>query len=107
MTDLELIFTMLGEASTTEIARRKDAQGFPANRRTAKEGGKIAGDARKALEAKTGKPVVSASNNMALAGSSTDQAPSAFVETQTKTLPTKSKSKTATLKGKPRKQRSR
>ena len=66
MTDLELIFTMLGEASTTEIARRKDAQGFPANRRTAKEGGKIAGDARKALEAKSGKRVVGASNNLAL-----------------------------------------
>ncbi len=69
MTDLELIFTMLGEASTTEIARRKDAQGFPANRRTAKEGGTIAGDAREALEAKTGRPVVSASNNLALTGS--------------------------------------
>jgi len=69
MTDLELIFTMLGEASTTEIARRKDAQGFPANRRTAKEGGTIAGDARKALEAKTGRSVVSASNNLALIGS--------------------------------------
>ncbi len=69
MTDLELIFTMLGEASTTEIARRKDARGFPANRRTAKEGGTIAGDARKALEAKTGRPVVSASNNLALTGS--------------------------------------
>lgn len=68
MTDLELIFTMLGEASTTEIARRKDARGFPANRRTAKEGGMIAGDARKALEAKTGKPVVSASNNLVLTG---------------------------------------
>ena len=66
MTALELIFTMLGEASTTEIARRKDAQGFPANRRTAKEGGRIAGDARKALEAKSGKRVVSASNNLAL-----------------------------------------
>ena len=70
MTDLELIFTMLGEASTTEIARRKDAQGFPANRRTAKEGGTIAGDARRALETKTGKPVVSASNNLALTDSS-------------------------------------
>ena len=69
MTDLELIFSMLGEASTTEIARRKDAQGFPANRRTAKEGGMIAGDARKALEAKTGKPILSASNNLALTGS--------------------------------------
>ena len=40
MTDLELIFTMLGEASTTEIARRSDAQGFTENRTSAKEGGK-------------------------------------------------------------------
>lgn len=70
MTDLELIFTMLGEASTTEIARRKDAQGFPANRNSAREGGTIAGDARKALEAKSGKPVVSASNNLFLEGES-------------------------------------
>ena len=62
MTDLELIFTMLGEASTTEIARRSDAQGFVENKTSAKQGGRIAGDARKALEAKTGKPVVSKGN---------------------------------------------
>jgi hypothetical protein len=62
MTDLELIFTMLGEASTTEITRRSDALGFDENRTSAKEGGKIAGNARKALEAKTGKNVVSKSN---------------------------------------------
>jgi DNA-damage-inducible protein D len=62
MTDLELIFTMLGEASTTEIARRSDAQGFNENHTSAKEGGKIAGNARKALEAKTGKKVVSKAN---------------------------------------------
>jgi hypothetical protein len=62
MTDLELIFTMLDEAGTTEIARRKDAKGFPNNRSAAKEGGTIAGDARKALEAKSGKPVVSTEN---------------------------------------------
>ena len=62
MTDLELIFTMLGEAGTTEIARRKDAQGFVDNRKAAKEGGTIAGNARKALEAKSGKPVVSKEN---------------------------------------------
>lgn len=66
MTDLELIFTMLGEASTTEIARRRDARGFSANRSSARAGGTIAGDARKALEAKSGQPVVSASNNLAL-----------------------------------------
>ena len=62
MTDLELIFTMLGEASTTEIARRSDAQGFVKNKTPAKQGGTIAGDARKSLEAKTGKPVVSKGN---------------------------------------------
>jgi DNA-damage-inducible protein D len=65
MTDLELIFTMLGEASTTEIARRSDALGFIENRTSAKEGGKIAGNARKALEAKTGKKVVSKANYLA------------------------------------------
>ena len=65
MTDLELIFTMLGEASTTEIARRSDALGFYENRTSAKEGGTIAGNARKALEAKTGKKVVSKANYLA------------------------------------------
>ncbi|MHB8745776.1 MAG: BRO-N domain-containing protein [Gammaproteobacteria bacterium] len=62
MTDLELIFTMLGEAGTTEIARRRDAQGFVDNRKAAKEGGAVAGNARKALEAKTGSAVVSKTN---------------------------------------------
>ena len=66
MTDLELIFTMLGEASTTEIARRKDAQGFDPNRKVAREGGRIAGDAREALEVKSGRPVVSKQNYLAL-----------------------------------------
>ena len=65
MTDLELIFTMLGEASTTEIARRGDALGFIENRTSAKQGGTIAGNARKALEAKTGKAVVSKANYLA------------------------------------------
>ncbi|MDD5242018.1 MAG: hypothetical protein PHG47_09945 [Sulfuricella sp.] len=62
MTDLELIFTMLGEASTTEIAKRKDAQGLADNRKAAKEGGVVAGNARKELEEKSGKPVVSRQN---------------------------------------------
>ncbi len=68
MTDLELIFTMLGEASTTEIARRSDSLGFVENRSTAKEGDKIAGNARKALEAKTGTPVVSRANYLSITG---------------------------------------
>lgn len=96
MTDLELIFTMLGEAGTTEIARRKNAQGFPANRTSAKEGGTIAGDARKALEAQTGMPVLSASNNLALQGPrAAALAATAFIETQTEPLATGAKSKAA------------
>lgn len=62
MNDLELIFTMLGEAATTEITQKKDAQGFGQNREAAKKGGKIAGDARKKLEVESGKPVVSGEN---------------------------------------------
>ena len=62
MTDLELIFTMLGEASTTEISKRKDAQGFQQNRSAAREGGRVAGNARKELETKSGRPVVSPEN---------------------------------------------
>lgn len=62
MTDLELIFTMLGEASTTEIARRKNTQGFIDNKKAACEGGAIAGGARQALERKTGTRVSTQEN---------------------------------------------
>jgi len=62
MTDLELIFSMLGEAATTEITRVDDARGFPENRRAARKGGGVAGKARKDLEKKTGKRVVSPEN---------------------------------------------
>ena len=60
--DLELIFSMLGEASTTAIVRTQNPQGFVQNRQSARQGGKIAGDARKALELKTGESVVSEDN---------------------------------------------
>ena len=66
LNDLELIFTMLGEASTTEIAKKTDVQGFPENKTAAKKGGKIAGDAREALEKETGKKVVSKENYLQL-----------------------------------------
>lgn len=62
MTDLELIFTMLGEASTTEITRAEDKQGFAENHNAASRGGKVAGDARKQLEQESGQPVVSPEN---------------------------------------------
>lgn len=62
MTDLELIFTMLGEASTTEIAKKKNAQGFIPNKTAAKEGGKVAGNARRELEVKTGAKISTTEN---------------------------------------------
>ena len=62
MTDLELIFTMLGEASTTEIAKKKDAQGFPQNQQAAKAGGNIAGNARRELESKSGTKISTKAN---------------------------------------------
>ena len=62
MTDLELIFTMLGEAATTEIARNRHVLGFTENQKAAKAGGKIAGNARKQLEKKSGKKVISREN---------------------------------------------
>ena len=62
MTDLELIFSMLGEAATTEITRVDDAKGFQESKRAAHKGGEVAGTARKDLERKTRKKVVSPDN---------------------------------------------
>ena len=62
MDDLELIFSMLGEAATTEITKTKNAQGFIENRKTARKGGSVAGKARKDLERKTGKKVSTKQN---------------------------------------------
>ena len=62
MSDLELIFSMLGEASTTEITRNKDVKGFVDSKEAAQDGGGIAGDARKQLEKKSGKQIVSKQN---------------------------------------------
>jgi len=66
MNDLELIFTMLGEASTTKIARNKDALGFDENKDAAKEGGTVAGVAREELERRSGENVVSNENYLNL-----------------------------------------
>ncbi len=62
MTDLELIFSMLGERATTEITQTDNSKGFKKLQKDAKDGGKIAGDAKKALEKKTGKSVSSSEN---------------------------------------------
>ena len=62
MNDLELIFTMLGEASTTEITKNEDAKGFEDNKDTARRGGNVAGKAREQLECETGNDVSSPNN---------------------------------------------
>ena len=62
MTDLELIFSMLGEASTTAIVKTQKPKGFTENKKVAKQGGDVAGNARKELEIKTGEKVVSPTN---------------------------------------------
>lgn len=65
MNDLELIFSMLSEAATTEITRKHNAQGLPENKVAARKGGRIAGEAREKLEAETGSKVVSKENYLA------------------------------------------
>ena len=62
MDDLELIFSMLGEASTTRIAKNKNAQGFKENKIAAQKGGEVAGGARKKLEFESGSKVITRKN---------------------------------------------
>jgi hypothetical protein len=58
---------MLGEASTTEIAKKRDAKGFPENKKAAKDGGSVAGKARLDLEKQTGNRISTPENFKALA----------------------------------------
>ena len=62
MSEAELIFTALAELSTRQIAETENAKGFDGNKPPAKQGGKIAKDARLALEEKTGKSIISKEN---------------------------------------------
>lgn len=62
MSDAELVFTALAELSTRQIAESTQVSGFEANKIPARKGGKIAKDARLALELKTGKSVVTNQN---------------------------------------------
>ena len=66
MTDLELIFTMLGERVTTEISQREKPKTLEGNKKVAKRGGKVAGNARKETEKEIGKSVISKENNLKL-----------------------------------------
>lgn len=62
MSTLELVLNMLAEATTTEISKEKNPQSFSENRSVAKEGGEVAGNARKDIEERTGKPVITSKN---------------------------------------------
>ena len=62
MSTLELVLNMLAEATTTEISKEKNPQTFADNRKVAKEGGEVAGNARKDIEKRTGKPVITSKN---------------------------------------------
>ena len=62
MTDIELILTMLAEATTTELHRDRDSKGMAPLKKDAHDGGAVAGRTRKDIEAQTAKPVISAEN---------------------------------------------
>ncbi len=62
MTNLELVLNMLAEATTAEISKEKKPKNFDENKIIASQGGTIAGNARKEIEAKTGKEVISTQN---------------------------------------------
>jgi DNA-damage-inducible protein D len=62
MTDIELILTMLGEATTTKLHRDRESVGMPKLKKDAKDGGAVAGRTRKDIEKQSGKPVISPDN---------------------------------------------
>ena len=62
MTDIELILTMLAEATTTKLHRDRDSQGFEPLKQDAQDGGAVAGRTRRDIEEQSGRPVVSSSN---------------------------------------------
>jgi 1,6-anhydro-N-acetylmuramate kinase len=62
MSDLELVLTMLAEATTTEISKTVKPETFEANKHVARSGGEVAGNARKDIESRSGKPVITSKN---------------------------------------------
>jgi hypothetical protein len=62
MTNLELVLNMLAETATTEISQKRQPRNFPENKKIAREGGTVAGNARKEIESKTGKKVITSKN---------------------------------------------
>ena len=68
MNDMELILTMLAEATTAKIHENRDTQGFPDLKTDARDGGDVVGRTRKDIEKVSGKPVVSGENHLELEG---------------------------------------
>jgi len=68
MTDIELILTMLGEATTTKLHRDRDSRGLEPLKKDAQEGGAVAGSTRRDIEKRSGKPVVTGENFKILTG---------------------------------------
>ena len=62
MSTLELALNMLAEATATELTKVQNPQGLPENQQVARDGGAVAGNARKDIEERTGKPVITAAN---------------------------------------------
>jgi len=74
MSNLELVLNMLAEATTTEISKEKQPKGFEASKRIARQGGRIAGNTRKEIEERTGRPVVTSKNARDLLEDSNNEA---------------------------------
>jgi len=68
MTDIELILTMLAEATTTKLHRGRDSQGMAPLKKDAQDGGAVAGRTRKDIEAQTSQPIISSENFKQLTG---------------------------------------
>ena len=83
MSDLELVLTMLSEATTTAISRVEKPEGLVSNQKVARRGGKVAGNARKEIETETGEPVVSSENYKKLLGDSRDNKTMEIVKDET------------------------
>ena len=84
MTTLELVLNMLAEATTTEISKEQNPQTFAENRSVAREGGEVAGNARKDIEERTGRPVITSKNAADFSNLISDMIESDFSDSENK-----------------------
>ncbi|WP_407385778.1 Bro-N domain-containing protein [Ruminococcus sp.] len=84
MSTLELVLNMLAEATTTEISKEQNPQTFAENRSVAREGGEVAGNARKDIEERTGRPVITSKNATVFSNLISDMIESDYSESNNK-----------------------